>query len=50
MGSFRLYCAEVDGVVLLLGGDKGSQSKDVKKAKELLNGVKNGTIRVQEYE
>lgn len=50
MGSFRLYCAEVDGVVLLIGGDKGSQSKDIKKAKELLNGVKNGTVRIQEYE
>jgi putative addiction module killer protein len=50
IGSFRVYCAEVDGVVLLLGGDKGSQNKDIENAKELLIGVKNGTTRINSYE
>ena len=50
MGSFRLYCAKVDGMVFLLGGHKDSQSKDIKSAKELLKGVKSGKIRVKIYE
>jgi putative addiction module killer protein len=50
MGSFRLYCVEYNGVVLLLGGNKGSQAKDISKAKSLLDGVKNGTIRIEDYE
>lgn len=50
VGSFRLYCAEIDGVVLLLGGHKDSQSKDIKVAIELLEGVKNGKKRIKEYE
>lgn len=50
MGAFRLYCMELDGVILLLGGDKGSQSRDITKAKELLKGVKDGTVRIKEYE
>ena len=50
IGSFRVYCAEVDGVVLILGGHKGSQKKDIEKAKELLIGVKNGTTRISTYE
>ncbi len=35
-GGVRIYFTEVDGeiVLLLCGGDKSSQSKDVKKAKE----------------
>lgn len=50
MGSFRVYCCEVDGIILLLGGHKDSQSKDISKAKELLEGVKNGTTRIDIYE
>ena len=50
MGSFRLYCAEIDGVVLLLGGHKDSQSKDIKKSIQLLEGVKSGKTRIKEYE
>ena len=50
MGSFRVYCTELDGVILLLGGHKDQQNKDIKLAKELFLGVKNGKIRIQEYE
>jgi len=50
MGSFRLYVLEYNEMILLLGGNKDTQSKDIKIAKDLLNGVKNGTIRTQEYE
>jgi putative addiction module killer protein len=50
MGSFRLYVVEFEGVTLLLGGHKDTQSKDIKIAQDLLTGVKNGTIRTQEYE
>ncbi len=50
MGSFRLYCAEIDGVILLLGGHKDSQSKDIKTAIQLLKGVKNGKTRTKKYE
>ena len=50
MGSFRLYCAEIDGVIFLLGGHKDKQSKDIKTAKKLLDGVKNGETRIKEYE
>ena len=50
MGSFRIYCAEVDGVVLLIGGHKDTQSKDINKALELLNGVENGKTRIKDYE
>lgn len=32
MGAFRLYCAEIDGVLLLLGGHKDKQSKDIKSS------------------
>lgn len=50
MGSFRLYCAEVEGVILLLGGHKDSQSKDIKTAIALLEGLKNDKTRIKEYE
>ena len=50
IGSFRLYCAKIDGVTILLGGHKDSQEKDIKKARLLLKGVKNGKIRTQVYE
>lgn len=50
MGSFRLYCAEINGVILLLGGHKDSQSKDIRLAAALLDGVKNGKTRIKEYE
>lgn len=32
LGSFRLYYAKTNGVVLLLGGHKDTQSKDIKRA------------------
>ena len=50
MGSFRVYCAEIDELILLLGGHKDSQNKDITLAKELLDGVKNGTTRIEDYE
>ena len=50
MGSFRVYCAEFEGTVLLLGGHKDTQSADVNTAKDLLEGVKDGSIRTEEYE
>ncbi len=50
MGSFRVYVVEYNGAVLLLGGHKDTQSRDIETAKDLLNGVKNGKIRTQEYE
>jgi putative addiction module killer protein len=50
MGSFRIYCAEWEGVVLLLGGHKDQQSKDIQTAKDLLEGIKNGKIKLQDYE
>lgn len=35
---YRIYFTQIDNVIVLLinGGDKTSQSKDIKKAKELL--------------
>ena len=50
MGSYRLYCSELNGVILLLGGHKDTQPKDIKEAKALLEGVKNGKIRIEDYE
>jgi putative addiction module killer protein len=50
MGSFRLYCIEHDGYILLLGGHKDTQSKDIEFAKQLLEGVKNGKVRIEDYE
>ena len=50
MGSFRLYCCDLNGTVVLLGGHKDKQSKDIARAKKSLEGVKNGTIRTKIYE
>ena len=50
MGSFRLYCVEYGGNILLLGGHKDSQTKDIELAKKLFEGVKSGKIRVKKYE
>ncbi len=50
MGSFRVYLAEFDGNVLLLGGNKNTQTKDIKLAKILFEEVKNGKIRIENYE
>jgi putative component of toxin-antitoxin plasmid stabilization module len=50
MGAFRLYCAEIDGVILLLGGSKKTQNKDISKAKKLMEGVRSGRTRVKVYE
>lgn len=49
MGSFRIYCAEYNGLLLLLGGHKDKQGKDIKFAKALLEGVKIGTVRKKIY-
>lgn len=50
MGSFRLYCCDLEGTIVLLGGHKDKQSKDIKFAKELLKGVRDGTVRTKIYE
>lgn len=36
---YRIYLKEIDGkvIVLLLGGDKSTQQKDIEKAKDILN-------------
>ncbi len=40
---YRVYFKEMDGkiIILLIGGDKSSQQKDIKKAKEIWNTLKN---------
>ncbi|GAB5465689.1 MAG: hypothetical protein Kapaf2KO_11250 [Candidatus Kapaibacteriales bacterium] len=40
---YRVYFKEKDGkiIILLVGGDKSSQQKDIKKAKEIWNRIKN---------
>lgn len=50
MGSFRLYCAEFNDVILLIGGNKNTQNKDIQLAQELLKEVKNGKARTRIYE
>jgi len=42
---YRVYYMEIDHiiVVLLCGGDKGSQSKDIEKAKEYAKDLRNRT-------
>lgn len=39
---YRVYFKEKDGkiIILLIGGDKSSQQKDIKKAKEIWNKLK----------
>ena len=39
---YRVYLGEKDGkiIVLLVGGDKSTQQKDIKKAKEIWNKLK----------
>lgn len=45
---YRIYFRETDGkiIVLLIGGDKSSQQKDIEKAKELAKQITN-TIKKQ---
>jgi len=50
MGSFRVYCAEYEGTILLLGGHKDTQTKDISNARMLLEGIKNGKVRTETYE
>ncbi len=42
-GGYRVYFKESAGkiIILLIGGDKSSQRKDVEKAKEIYNRIKN---------
>ena len=40
----RIYYALIDGVVLLLGGDKDSQTRDIRKAKAILQEYKDEKI------
>ena len=39
---YRVYFKEKDGkiIILLIGGDKSSQQKDIEKAKEILKKLK----------
>ena len=48
---YRIYFMEKDGkvIVLLIGGDKSTQQKDIEKAKEIWNNLKNqenGNIKI----
>lgn len=48
---YRIYFKEKDGkvIVLLIGGDKSTQQKDIEKAKEIWNNLKNqenGNIKI----
>lgn len=40
---YRVYFKESDGkiIILLIGGDKSSQQRDIEKAKEILKRIKN---------
>lgn len=40
---YRIYFKEMDGkiIILLIGGDKSTQQKDIKKAKEIWKKIKN---------
>lgn len=40
---YRIYLKEKDGkiIILLIGGDKSTQSKDIEKAKEIWDKLKN---------
>jgi putative addiction module killer protein len=39
---YRVYFKELDGkiIILLIGGDKSTQQKDIERAKEILNRIK----------
>ncbi len=39
---YRVYIKELDGkiIILLIGGDKSTQQKDIEKAKEILKRIK----------
>lgn len=37
----RIYFAQIEGIVLLLGGDKDTQQRDIQKAKAILKEFKN---------
>jgi len=43
-GGYRVYFKEIDGkiILLLIGGDKSTQQKDIEKAKEILRRIKKG--------
>ena len=48
---YRIYFKEADGkiIILLIGGDKSTQKKDIEKAKEIwekIKKVKNGNIKI----
>ena len=40
-GIFKVYFKEIDGkiILLLIGGDKSTQQKDIEKAKEILDKI-----------
>ena len=40
---YRVYFKEIDGkvIILLIGGDKSTQQKDIEKAKEIWDNLKN---------
>ena len=50
VGSFRVYCCDLRGVIVILGGHKDRQSNDIALAKKLLEGVKRGAVRTKIYE
>ena len=48
---YRVYFKESDGkiIILLIGGDKSTQQKDIEKAKKILNRIKkqkNGNFKI----
>jgi len=48
MGQMRVYLVELTDFVLLVGGNKGSQKRDIKKAIQILNEVKLGQIKLKD--
>ena len=49
MGSFRIYLVEHNGIVIILGGHKDSQTRDIERAKVLLEGVTSGKAKLKNY-
>ncbi|MDY0090920.1 MAG: type II toxin-antitoxin system RelE/ParE family toxin [Flavobacteriaceae bacterium] len=45
---YRVYFKEINGkvIILLIGGDKSTQQKDIEKAKYIWKKIENGNIKI----